>query len=95
MIGKQDLVQRVANDTGMSRAQAEKFYNSMLDQVASALSSGEEVRLTGFGSFKVAQRGERRGRNPRTGEEVRIPASKRPSFSAGSKLVAAVRGEAK
>ncbi|HLG51063.1 MAG TPA: HU family DNA-binding protein [Chloroflexota bacterium] len=89
---KSDLIQRVAKETGLSLAQSGKVVNGVFDAITNALKSGEEVRVTGFGTFKVTQTAQRTGRNPRTGEQITIPASKRPSFSAGAALVEAVRG---
>lgn len=92
-IGKQDLVSRVAQRTGMPNKQAEKAINAFMDTVTEAVGHGDEVRLTGFGSFKVTERAARKGRHPRTGEEMEIPAGRRPTFTPGSKMVESVRGE--
>ena len=62
----------------------------MFDSIASALASGDDVRIVGFGSFSVANRAASTGRNPRTGEEIQIPASKQPKFKAGAPLKSAV-----
>ncbi len=91
-IGKQDLVSRVAQHSGVPNRQAEKMINSFIDTVSEALSKGEEVRLTGFGTFKVVERAPRKGRHPRTGQEMQIPGSKRPTFTPGTKLVESARG---
>jgi len=89
---KSDLIQRVSKDTGMSLTQSGKVVNDVFDTITEALRSGEDVRVTGFGTFRVTQTAQRTGRNPRTGEQITIPASKRPAFSAGAGLVEAVRG---
>jgi DNA-binding protein HU-beta len=89
---KSDLIQRVSKDTGLSLTQSGKVVNDVFDTITNALKGGEEVRITGFGTFKVTKTAARTGRNPRTGEQITIPAGKRPSFSAGSGLVEAVRG---
>ncbi|HLH72524.1 MAG TPA: HU family DNA-binding protein [Chloroflexota bacterium] len=89
---KSDLIQRISKDTGLSMNQSGKVVNAIFSTITNALKEGEEVRITGFGTFKVAQTSERVGRNPRTGEPMRIPASKRPTFSAGASLLEAVRG---
>jgi len=75
----------------MRKTEAARAVDAMLETVQDALSRGDEVRLTGFGSFKVSSTRERFGRNPRTGERIRIAPSRRPSFSAGSRLVQAVK----
>ncbi|HVC31970.1 MAG TPA: HU family DNA-binding protein [Chloroflexota bacterium] len=90
---KSDLIQRVSKDTGLSLTQSGKVVNEVFDTITDSLKTGEDVRVTGFGTFRVTQTGARKGRNPRTGEEIMIPAGKRPSFSAGAGLVEAVRGE--
>jgi DNA-binding protein HU-beta len=89
---KTDLVNRVAKDTGLSQAQAGKVVGDVFEVITTSLRSGEEVRVTGFGTFKVTSTSQRTGRNPRTGEAITIPAGKRPSFSAGTQLTEAVRG---
>lgn len=91
---KSDLIQRVSKEAGLSQSQTSKVVNAVFDVITEALQHGEDVRITGFGTFKVTQTGERIGRNPRTGEQITIPAGKRPSFSAGASLVEAVRGGA-
>lgn len=90
---KTDLIERVAKNTGLTQSQAGKVVNDVFDVIAGSLRNGEEVRVTGFGTFKVSTTSERSGRHPRTGEKITIPAGKRPSFSAGTQLVEAVRGE--
>lgn len=92
---KSDLIQRVSKDTGLSLTQSGKVVNDVFDTITKALQGGEEVRVTGFGTFRVTQTAARTGRNPRTGEQITIPAGKRPSFSAGAGLVDAVRGTQK
>jgi DNA-binding protein HU-beta len=88
-IGKQDLVSRVAQQAGVPNKQAEKVINSFIDTVTISMEKGEEVRLTGFGTFKVVARAPRKGRHPRTGEEMEIPGTSRPTFTPGTKLVEA------
>ncbi len=89
---KPQVVQQVAQATGLSRAQASKAVDAMLDAITDSLARGEQVRFIGFGSFQVRSRGQREGRNPRTGDKLQIPAQKVPAFSAGAKLNQAVRG---
>ncbi len=90
-IGKQDVISRVAQRAGMANKQAEKAVNALMDTITESMEKGEEVRLTGFGTFRVVYRAPRKGRHPRTGAEMQIPASVRPTFTAGSRLVEAAR----
>lgn len=89
---KPEIVQRVAERTGLSRSQASKAVDALLETIQDALVRGEQVRFIGFGSFQVRSRSEREGRNPRTGAKLQIPSQKVPAFSAGAKLSQAVRG---
>ncbi len=89
-MNKNDLVTSVADDSGLSRADAAKAVDSLFDTISMALSNGEEVRLVGFGTFSVAHRRASEGRNPRTGEKIQVPASKQPKFKAGKALKSAV-----
>lgn len=90
-VNKTELIDAVAGKADLSKADAEKALNAVLETVEEELSRGEEVQITGFGSFKVTQRAAREGRNPQTGEPMQIPATKTPNFSAGNKLKEAVR----
>jgi nucleoid DNA-binding protein len=92
-IGKTELAQQVAEQAGLSRSQANKAVDAVLDSITTALQQDDEVRLTGFGSFKVTQTKARTGRNPRTGETLNIAAGKRPTFTAGSRLKQSVGGK--
>lgn len=92
-IGKTELAQQVAEQAGLSRSQANKAVDAVLDSITTALEQNDEVRLTGFGSFKVTQTKARTGRNPRTGETLNIAAGKRPTFTAGSRLKQSVGGK--
>ena len=89
-MNKNDLVAAVAANTGISKTEGAHAVDAMLDSIAGALKSGDEVRLTGFGTFSVSQRKASEGRNPRTGEVIQIPASKQPKFKAGKALKDAV-----
>lgn len=91
-VGKQELMSEVSRDTGMTNRQIEKVFGSFINSITHALQRGENVRITGFGTFKVTERAARKGRHPRTGAEMNIPASKRPTFTPGSRLVEASRG---
>ena len=83
---KADLVAKVAADAGITRAIAEKAVNSLVAVVTEALAAGEKITLVGFGTFEVAERSAREGRNPRTGQTLKIPPSKVVKFRVGSKL---------
>ena len=89
-MNKNDLVAEVLESAGLSKADATKAVDSVLDAITASLKKGDEVRLVGFGTFAVATRAASEGRNPRTGEKIKIPASKRPKFSAGKALKDAV-----
>ena len=89
---KNDLITQVASNSGLSKADAGKALEAVLDTITSALASGDEVRIIGFGTFSVSNRAATTGRNPRTGDVINIPASKQPKFKAGAPLKAAVNG---
>ena len=89
-MNKNDLISSVADSSGMSKADAGRAVDGVFNSIASALSSGDDVRIVGFGSFVVTHRAASTGRNPRTGEEIQIPASKQPKFRAGAPLKTAV-----
>ena len=87
---KTDLIAKVAEQTGLSKKDAEKAVSAVIDTVSDALVAGDQVQIVGFGTFEVRERSERKGRNPRTKEEITIPASKLPAFKAGKALKDAV-----
>jgi DNA-binding protein HU-beta len=89
-MNKNDLVGAVANDSGLSKADASKAVDSVFDTISGALKSGTDVRLVGFGTFLVTRRAASVGRNPRTGEKIQIKASNQPKFKAGKALKEAV-----
>jgi len=89
-VNKNDLVAAVADDAGLSKADAAKAVDSVFDQITGSLKSGNEVRLVGFGTFAVTRRAATTGRNPRTGEAIQIAASNQPKFKAGKGLKDAV-----
>jgi DNA-binding protein HU-beta len=89
-VNKNDLVAAVATGTGLSKTDATKAVDEVFDQITSALKKGDDVRLVGFGTFLVTKRAASQGRNPRTGEPLNIPASKRPKFTPGKGLKEAV-----
>ena len=85
-MNKNDLVASVADDSGLSKSDATRAVDSVFDSITKALKKGSEVRLVGFGTFSVSNRKASVGRNPRTGEQIQIPASKQPKFKAGKGL---------
>ena len=85
-MNKNDLVQKLAERTGLSKMDAQKAVDGVFEVVTDALKSGDEVRITGFGVFVVSARAGGKGRNPQTGEEIVIKASKAPRFRAGKQL---------
>ncbi len=89
-MNKAELVNAVAAATDVSKKDSEAVIAAMLDAITDALKEGEKVQLVGFGSFEVKARAARTGRNPRTGENVEIPASVVPVFKAGKALKDAV-----
>ena len=89
-MNKNDLIAAVADATDLSKADAGKAVDGMLDAITKTLKKNGEVRLVGFGTFSVAKRAASTGRNPRTGETIKIPASKQPKFKAGKALKDAV-----
>jgi len=89
-MNKGELIESVAGASGMSRADATKAVDAVLDSVTSALKNGGSVSLVGFGTFSVKARAARMGRNPRTGEPIQISASNVPGFKAGKALKDAV-----
>ena len=91
-MNKAELVAAVAAKTGDTKKNPEEVVNAFVDVVTASLKKGEKVQLVGFGSFEVKKRAARKGRNPQTGEEIKIPASKAPAFKAGKALKDAVNG---
>lgn len=87
---KLELVNVVADAAELTKKQAEVAVNSVLSAIADALKDGDKVQLIGFGTFEVKDVAEREGRNPKTGETITIPASKKPAFSASKALRDAV-----
>ena len=87
---KAELVAAVAQTAEISKKDAEKAVGAVIDVITKALVEGDKVQLVGFGTFEVRQRNARTGKNPATGEEIEIPASKVPAFKAGRGLKDAV-----
>ncbi len=85
-MNKTELVAAVADEAGISKKDAEKAVKAFTDVVANTLKKGDKVQLVGFGTFEVAKRAAREGRNPQTGKAMKIKASKAPKFKAGKAL---------
>jgi DNA-binding protein HU-beta len=85
-VNKVELVSAVSDKAGITKRDAEKAITALVETIEDALKTGEKVSLVGFGTFEVRDRKPRVGRNPQTGEEIRIPASRVPSFKAGKSL---------
>ena len=82
-MNKTELIAAIAEKTELSKKDAEKALKAFTDVVVEELQKGEKIQLVGFGTFEVSERAARTGRNPQTGEEMNIPASKIPKFKAG------------
>lgn len=89
-MNKAELIDAVATQAGLQKADATRAVDAVFDSIASALKAGDAVSLLGFGAFTVKARAARSGRNPRTGETIEIAASKVPGFKAGKALKDAV-----
>ena len=85
-MNKTELINAIAERSGLTKKDAEKALGATVDAITAALAAGDKVQLTGFGSFEVKERAARVGRNPRTGEATEIPASRIPAFKAGKAL---------
>ena len=89
-MNKSDLVAHVVNKVGLTKKQAEEAVNEVFGGIAATLEKKQDARFVGFGTFSVANRKAREGRNPRTGETIKIPASNAVKFTAGKELKATV-----
>lgn len=85
-MNKSELVEAIAARTGTSKVAAQEHLDAALDSISEAIGKGDTVQLVGFGSFAVADRAARTGRNPKTGEEIEIKASRTPKFTPGKGL---------
>jgi nucleoid DNA-binding protein len=94
-MNKSELIEAVSADTGLTKTDSALVLESVLGTVSKTLKKGDDVIITGFGKFSVVKRAARQGVNPRTGERVKIKASKAPKFSAGATLKQAVSGKKK
>lgn len=82
-MNKGELVEKIADATGLTRKDGEAAVNAFIETIQTALKKGDKVAIAGFGTFDVSNRKARTGRNPQTGEEIKIAASKSPKFKAG------------
>lgn len=85
-MNKNELISNIANEAGLTKVDAGKALDAFVSSVTYALKKGDEIRLVGFGTFSVSKRAETTGRNPRTGETIRIKARKQAKFKAGKTL---------
>ena len=90
-MNKAELIQEVATSAGIKVKEAEALLDAMIAATEGALAKGDKVAITGFGTFAVSERKARKGRNPQTGKEINIPASKSPRFTAGKALKDALK----
>ena len=88
---KQELVERMAKDAGISKAEADVALHSFIDGIIKTLKKGSKVTMVGFGTFSIGKRAARTGRNPQTGAAIKIKASKAPKFKAGKGFKDAVK----
>ena len=86
-MNKNELISSIASETGLTKTDAAKAVDAFVSSISSALKSGDEVRLVGFGTFAVSKRSATTGRNPRTGQSIKIPARNQPKYRAGKVLV--------
>jgi len=88
---KAELIDKIASGAGLSKTDASKAIDSTLNAIKAALKKGQKVTLVGFGTFSITKRKARKGRNPRTGQVINIPAARVPKFISGKALKDAVR----
>jgi DNA-binding protein HU-beta len=93
-MNKLELVEHVAKEADITKASAAAALEATLDGIAKSLKKGDEVRLVGFGTFSVRERAAGKGRNPATGKEIKIPASKNARFKAGASLKSSLNKKA-
>ena len=89
-MNKKELITAIAEETGMTKKDVATVVDAAFDKITAAMVAGDKVQLMGFGTFETRERGERTGKNPRTGESVTIAACKAPAFKAGKALKDAV-----
>ena len=83
---KSEFIERIAEKTDVPKGEAQRYFEAVEEVITSALKDDEEVQITGFGKFYVREQKAREGRNPQTGEKMKIPAQRVPAFSAGNTL---------
>ena len=83
---KADIADRLFDEVGLNKREAKEFVDAFFEAIRAALEGGENVKLSGFGNFQLREKNQRPGRNPKTGEEVRIPAKRTPFFKVGKEL---------
>jgi DNA-binding protein HU-beta len=88
---KAELIEKVAAAAKITKADANRALDSMIDSVKASLKKGQKVTLVGFGTFSISKRKARKGRNPQTGKEIKIPACKVPKFTAGKAFKDAIK----
>ena len=91
MANKAELIEKVAGKTNLTKKEVTATVDALFEVIQETLASGEKVQVIGFGNFEVRERAARKGRNPQTGEEIEIAASKVPAFKAGKALKDAVK----
>jgi len=91
-MNRKELIDALAVKTGNTKADADRNITALIEIISSTLKNGDNIALVGFGTFEVRKRAARTGRNPKTGEELKIKASKVPAFKAGATLKATVNG---
>ena len=91
-MNRKELINALADKTGSTKADADRNIAALLEIISATLKNGDNVALVGFGTFEVRKRAARMGRNPKTGAELKIKASKQPAFKAGATLKATVNG---
>ncbi len=94
-MNRKELIDALADKTGSTKADADRNIGALIDIITTSLKKGDNVALVGFGTFEVRKRAARTGRNPATGETIKIKATKAPAFKAGAALKAAVNGPKK
>lgn len=85
-MNKSDLISAMADNSGLTKKDSEKALNAFIESIGDALKSGEKIQLIGFGTFEPRERAERKGRNPKTNEDLIIPAATVPAFKPGKEL---------
>jgi nucleoid DNA-binding protein len=85
-VHKTEFIERIAEKTDVPKGEAQRYFEAVEEVITSALKDDEEVQITGFGKFYVREQKAREGRNPQTGEKMKIPAQRVPAFSAGNTL---------